>query len=532
MNRKRRAVPALLIITLALLLPACAAQEKPSAASPLPASPSPSPSPSVVAPAPSPKVTYFVRPDYAHLTPYEPEKEVYTRLSEEFMPELVPSDDYGPLLPYVGSLVATEIWGEFYKYGLVTREGMIVTDAVYIGAYQRKDSSPIILTKSAEPPGENGELKPVMRYALCAPDGSWITPFIYEDVQYFDKVILLMRDSETNDIDVLDYDGNLLYNTKTKPDFAKLPPDTFGDPDNPEPVADFYTGDGFVAVIPWDSDSSKFYFNELIGAVTFLDFEELGPFSEGLAAVKKDGKWGYINTSFEIVLEPAYKYAGDFTDGRAVVGLPTRESAVIDRSGNILFKTKYGKLSYDNGRFAVCNDDLKLLTIYDENFQQVFHSKDAEDLKVINRGDVTAYVYVRGQEKHVLLGNATVTIPKEYHVYWVNDRFIAYGSQTLGKAVIATLDGRVIAERTDFNGDVSGYTANDGRVFFICENYGSRGNTTVLDETGKELFSEIGYVWFLPNHDLFAVNARDHFAYIDTDGNYIFRKSHLDSVPD
>jgi hypothetical protein len=114
---------------------------------------------------------------------------------------------------------------------------MIVTDAVYINAYQMKDASPFILTKSAEVSGENGEPKPVKRYALCAPDGSWITPFVYEGVLWFDKVILLVRDSEANDIDVLDYDGKFLYNTKTKPDFARLPPFSFDDPKDPEPVA-------------------------------------------------------------------------------------------------------------------------------------------------------------------------------------------------------------------------------------------------------------------------------------------------------
>jgi hypothetical protein len=48
----------------------------------------------------------------------------------------------------------------------------------------------------------------------------------------------------------------------------------------------------------------------------------------------------------------------------------------------------------------------------------------------------------------------------------------------------------------------------------------------------KELLSVIGYVRFLPGHDLFAVYAHDYFAYMDTEGNCIFRKSHLDGIPD
>ena len=50
-------------------------------------------------------------------------------------------------------------------------------------------------------------------------------------------------------------------------------------------------------------------------------FEDVRPFSDGFAAVKLDGKWGYINAKGKIVIEPQYTLASDFYEGKAVVSL-------------------------------------------------------------------------------------------------------------------------------------------------------------------------------------------------------------------
>ena len=48
-------------------------------------------------------------------------------------------------------------------------------------------------------------------------------------------------------------------------------------------------------------------------------YEDAAAFSEGLAAVKKDGKWGYINAENEVVVPFQYDLAGEFSEGYAVV---------------------------------------------------------------------------------------------------------------------------------------------------------------------------------------------------------------------
>ncbi len=49
-------------------------------------------------------------------------------------------------------------------------------------------------------------------------------------------------------------------------------------------------------------------------------YEDAQEFSEGLAAVKKDGKWGYINEQGKVVVPFQYDVAYIFNEGYAVVG--------------------------------------------------------------------------------------------------------------------------------------------------------------------------------------------------------------------
>lgn len=50
-------------------------------------------------------------------------------------------------------------------------------------------------------------------------------------------------------------------------------------------------------------------------------FEEAKPFSDGIAAVKKSGAWGYIDNHAQWIIEPKFKYpsVGDFSFGMAFV---------------------------------------------------------------------------------------------------------------------------------------------------------------------------------------------------------------------
>lgn len=81
-------------------------------------------------------------------------------------------------------------------------------------------------------------------------------------------------------------------------------------------------------------------------------FAEAWNFTEnGLAAVKQEGKWGYIDETGKYVIEPQFDKVGDFNnDGLAVVVLvdsaaekqfPIRKYGVIDETGKYVVEPKY-----------------------------------------------------------------------------------------------------------------------------------------------------------------------------------------------
>jgi WG containing repeat len=60
-------------------------------------------------------------------------------------------------------------------------------------------------------------------------------------------------------------------------------------------------------------------------------------FSEGLAAVKKDGEWGYIDKTGVFAIKPQFEWTDDFKDDVAFVKTKNK-LGVIDKSGNFIIK--------------------------------------------------------------------------------------------------------------------------------------------------------------------------------------------------
>ena len=75
-------------------------------------------------------------------------------------------------------------------------------------------------------------------------------------------------------------------------------------------------------------------------------YEDAEPFSEGLAAVKRDGKWGYIDTEGQTVIPFQYERAYDFSEGYAVVSPNIVEQNVYELANGNKIEYNY----YDLGR--------------------------------------------------------------------------------------------------------------------------------------------------------------------------------------
>jgi len=80
-------------------------------------------------------------------------------------------------------------------------------------------------------------------------------------------------------------------------------------------------------------------------------FEAAQPYSEGLAAVKREGRWGYIDRSGSEVIPIRYRTVQSFRNGVAIVdtGLPDHPVGLIDTSGSWVTQPLFRSLSAADG---------------------------------------------------------------------------------------------------------------------------------------------------------------------------------------
>lgn len=85
-----------------------------------------------------------------------------------------------------------------------------------------------------------------------------------------------------------------------------------------------------------------------------LEYEEVGNFSEGLAAVRKDNKWGYINLKNEVVIPIEFTNRGVSSFKNGVAKYYTDSSiGLINMKGEIIAEPKYNSIEYVRENVAI-----------------------------------------------------------------------------------------------------------------------------------------------------------------------------------
>lgn len=199
-------------------------------------------------------------------------------------------------------------------------------------------------------------------------------------------------------------------------------------------------------------------------------------FAGGLAAVSKDGKYGYIDWNGNVVIDFEYDMAYEFSEGRARI-IKDGKTGYIDRKGNIVIPAIYSA----GGDFSEGRVWLQLDGKYG------FADK-----------------------------NGNVVIPLEYDYAYEFSEGIAPVKKN-GKYGYIDYDGNlVIPFKYDW---ASSFSEGKARV-------GSRGEYSYIDKTG-EIILDLKYDYLFDFSDGRAiVFNRDQYAVIDEDGNFIipFRK--------
>lgn len=362
-----------LALTLALTLAGCGT---PAAESPVSQpseginAPVETPAPtetSASTPKPVPTDGPYVYTDYSKLESDASRQNLYERWHGKFTDHLIPSPDYGPLIPFSGD-GAEETWetAGCASQGLMTLEGKVVVDPVYSAVVQLSGGHS--WSRGVWQNGSASEYYPTFllsRYAgdgtgdlfsghrdvlssLCAADGSWVTRsyrFSYisqtNGVMVQNGAIFALRDK--NVLCLLDIStGEELFSAALE---------GLKDEILNSVLDGAYYGDGRITLnVPIYS-----YNNNAVTETHYLrcwdingreislpdDVDVIYGFSEGLCPARRTGgtgyAWGYLGLDGAWAIPPQFTDAAAFENGVALVG--SHAHTLIDREGNILYET-------------------------------------------------------------------------------------------------------------------------------------------------------------------------------------------------
>lgn len=345
-----------LAAVLALVLTACA---PPAAETPAPTPPTPSPT---VEPPPAPTPTPNTSPvytDYSQLGDRPaPLPDIYDRWHGEFTDRLIPSPDYGLLIPFGGNPVADEWgYGGYALDGLMTLDGKVVVDPVYssvvrlgwggdydMGTLDGYFPAFLLSRYAGDGKGDLFGGHDDVLSRLCAADGSWVTEREY---RFGYETLCYGRIGENGALFAL-RDGNVLVllDPATGKETFAVTLDGMSEDDLSDVLYNAAYGDGRVTACTTYYDNGRvstsgFFCWDLEGNAISLpaDVSELsGGFSEGLCPAKQStsGLWGYLDVDGAWAIPPQFNAVWSFEDGVARV-------RPADRSVDTLFIDKTGQ---------------------------------------------------------------------------------------------------------------------------------------------------------------------------------------------
>jgi len=480
-----------------------------------------------------------VKTDDSKLLPFVPLHLLHSKLSEGFLTEFIPSGSYGKIFPYSGAVTMNDGSLRIINYGLVTEDGVVVTDLVYDSinraVYSTVGSSfprPAYHIRKAFSE-QNFDYGFISYNAAVALDGSWITSFEYVDIVFSDNVIFLMKGHEEFDIDVIDYNGQLLYNILDLEWADEISEDTWAG------LLTYGAGEGygFIKLV----DETYGLMNVLTGEMRRTEFIEAFSFYEGLSAVMPDdgnNLWGFINKDMEMVITPAYVYETAFVNGRAVVETPDGGQHIINTQGDVLFSVTSDRFiipKHDNNGFSVhLRTGWEFPVYYTGDFTEVLYPHE-----VVSLGAESAIQYIKNgwyscmtEDGSWLFNHSSVyripldryvtDIINEYIIYieYFDDFTFSYGVMMFdGTDIIYPVKVASLTAAVDRTGVVK-FIKNSVEMqsFFVSETY-STAVYNLMAADGTTITTGLGILIYDEAPEIYYVQGTDYFALLDLQGN-------------
>lgn len=261
--------------------------------------------------------------------------------------------------------------------------------------------------------------------------------------------------------------------------------------------------------IPCQENSGRWgYLDSQFNIKIPFKYSNAKPFSGGLAPVESDGRWGYINESGTEVVGPQYRIALPFSEGMAMVG-DDNYIGFINQDGSLSIPMEYDAGSSFREGLAVVSKEGKYGFIDNQGTLKIpYQYTDAMDF---NEG--LAAVEQNGKWGFVSL-DGTVTIPHKYDE-------IGYFNNGIARVKINTLWGAidksgnyVIEPRYNYFEEFNNGLAKIG-IGDLSPVYG------YIDRTGSLAISAQYQKATSFSKDAAAVMKGGKWGFIDREGKYI-----------
>lgn len=249
------------------------------------------------------------------------------------------SKAYDDLVPATTGLYAARVRNH---WGVVNSEGKEIVACVYDSLLQFRDDLLVVRFRGmygiidttekwlAAPRSNKVRLIGHSRYLEYAPDATQLRDLtgsiIYFTTNKFEpSVDCILETTTTGDVWKIDMNGVIV-------DRQYYPKETT------ERV--YEESEGYRII----KRNGRYGFVDSKGRLRIANrYEDVGPFREGLAPVKILGKWGFINVSDNLAVQPVYEQVFPFVNGRAMVkqkGL----FGMINTAGKLVLPVRYEKI--------------------------------------------------------------------------------------------------------------------------------------------------------------------------------------------
>lgn len=244
------------------------------------------------------------------------------------------------------------------------------------------------------------------------------------------------------------------------------------------------------------------------------EYEDAYGFSEGLAAVKIGGKYGYIDKDKNLIIKPGFDIANLFHKGKAWVKVEGKYG-IIDKKGAFFVEPQFEDiLNYDYPLYEFtivqkdskwgCMDNTTGNLVIDPIYDEIYPILNLDDAFIVKKNNKKGYINLQNEINIEPIYREIKPYPDE------NILVVSLKS----KYGMLNLRGEAIVEpKYSYIGPVSFYdelimVSKDNKIGFI-----DRNGNIIIEPRFEDAYSF--------REGLAPVKVNDKWGYIDRNGNFV-----------